>query len=305
MSDFADTPQPRPVHQAVLVREVLDGLALEPGLFVVDGTVGAGGHSRKILERIGEQGFLLGVDRDPMMLGHASQALQGPNHRLVLDTYAHLDSILTRETLPQADRILLDLGLSSDQLADRARGFSFHSDGPLDLRFNPTEGQSAAEWLAEVDEPTLIQVLTEYAEEPRAAALARSLIKARRDAPIDTASRLAEVVSDSGQARLAKDSPKHPATRVFQALRIVVNAELTQVETFVRDVVHRALKPGGRLAIITFHSLEDRIVKQAFRENELWQQLTPKPVVASTAEQRLNPRARTALLRVAIRKSAT
>ena len=290
------------VHEAVLLREVLDGLALEPGLTVVDGTVGAGGHSRKILERIGPTGRLIGIDRDPMMLGFASQVLSAANCSLVHDTYAHLDQILTHLKIPEVDRVLLDLGLSSDQLADRSRGFSFQSDGPLDLRFNPSAGVSAADWLADVSESELTEVLTNYAEEPKSAALARALIRARKQSPIRTAQRLAEVVIESGQARQSKESSRHPATRVFQALRIVVNEELKQVETFLTDVVHRTLKRGGRLAVITFHSLEDRIVKQAFREAELWQQLNPKPVAASIAEQRLNPRARTALLRVAIRK---
>lgn len=284
------------------MREVLDGLALEPGLTVVDGTVGAGGHSRKILERIGPTGRLIGIDRDPMMLGFANQVLSAANCTLVHDTYAHLDQILTHLTIPEVDRVLLDLGSSSDQLADRSRGFSFQSDGPLDLRFNTSAGVSAADWLAEVSESELTEVLTNYAEEPKAGGLARAIIRARKQSPIQTAQRLAEVVAESGQARQSKESSRHPATRVFQALRIVVNEELKQVETFLTDVVHRTLKRGGRLAVITFHSLEDRIVKQAFREAELWQQLNPKPVAASIAEQRLNPRARTALLRVAIRK---
>jgi 16S rRNA (cytosine1402-N4)-methyltransferase len=306
MSESIEPEAPRgpsaAVHQAVLLREVLEGLALEPGLVVVDGTVGAGGHSRKILERIGPTGLLIGVDRDPMMLGHAARVVSAANCRLVNDTYAHLDQILADLKQSPVDRVLLDLGLSSDQLADRSRGFSFQTDGPLDLRFNPAAGVSAADWLADVDEAELIEVLTTYAEEPKAAGLARAIVRARKAAAIRTARQLADVVAESGQARMAKESHKHPATRVFQALRIVVNEELKQVETFVTDVVHRTLKPGGRLAVITFHSLEDRIIKQAFREAETWQQLNPKPVAASIAEQRLNPRARTALLRVAIRK---
>ncbi len=200
---------------------------------------------------------------------------------------------------PQADRVLLDLGLSSDQLADRNRGFSFKSEGPLDLRFHPEEGISAADWLAEVAEEELARVLADYAEEPRAGMLAKYLCQVRRRSPMRTSRQLADAVAASAMTRTGRDSKTHPATRVFQALRIVVNNELGQVSKFLSEGVRHGLVSGGWCAIITFHSLEDRLVKHAFRESETWQQPTPKPVAASTAEQRFNPRSRTAQLRVA------
>lgn len=304
----------RPVHVPVLLRETLHALRLEPGLVVVDGTVGAGGHSREIAKQIAPHGRLLAVDRDPFMLAHARRTLEtvassadsiptaaAPTTHIHFHrhTYARFDEVLKELDWPLADRILLDLGLSSDQLADRDRGFSFRSEGPLDLRFHPEEGVSAADWLAEVSEEELARVLTEFAEEPRAGLLAKSLCQARRRSPIRTARQLAEAVSASGATRTSRDSKTHPATRVFQALRIVVNRELDQVSTFLNEGVRHGLQSGGWCVIITFHSLEDRIVKHAFRDGDLWQQPTPKPVAASTAEQRFNPRSRTAQLRVA------
>ena len=291
----------RPVHIPVLLRETLQALELTPGLIVVDGTVGAGGHSTEILKRIGPTGQLIGIDRDPMMLQFAANRLSTSNCHLIQDTYAHLPQILAGLGLPAVDRILVDLGLSSDQLSDRERGFSFQSDGPLDLRFDPSQGRSAADWLADVELAELTEILERYAEEPRSAALARALIQARQKEPIRTAHQLAEIIAHSGLARASQEHQRHPATRVFQALRLVVNQELEQVEQLVHHVAAQCLKPGGRLVVITFHSLEDRLVKHAFREETLWQP-TPKPVAASTAEQRLNPRSRSALLRAATRK---
>jgi 16S rRNA (cytosine1402-N4)-methyltransferase len=309
----------RPVHVPVLLRETLHNLKLEPGLVVVDGTVGAGGHSREIAKQIAPGGRLLAIDRDPMMLAHARRALEGAtpavatpdsatptdgaaasiNVQFHRQSYARFDKLLAELGWPPADRVLLDLGLSSDQLADRNRGFSFRSEGPLDLRFHPEEGVSAADWLAEVPEEELARVLAEYAEEPRAGMLAKYLCQARRRSPMRTSRQLADAVAASAMTRTSRDSKTHPATRVFQALRIVVNNELGQVSTFLSEGVRHGLASGGWCAIITFHSLEDRLVKHAFRESETWQQPTPKPVAASTAEQRLNPRSRTAQLRVA------
>jgi 16S rRNA (cytosine1402-N4)-methyltransferase len=285
-------------HVPVLMREVLQSLELQPGLIVVDGTVGAGGHSREILKQIGPEGTLIGLDRDPFMLALAAQKVSGPNCHLIQSSYAQLPQVLAQLEIPAVDRILLDLGLSSDQLADDARGFSFRSDGPLDLRFDVLQGESAAEWLQHVEEAELVDVLQRYGEERNAGRIARYLVQRRKTERIATGTELAAAVCEALGIR-GSGGDRHPATQVFQALRIAVNAELQQVEEALKSTLHNCLKPGGILAVISFHSLEDRIVKHTFREAETWEILLHKPVVARSAEQRLNPRSRTAKLRAA------
>lgn len=292
-----------PVHQPVMVREVLRHLDLRPGLTVVDGTVGAGGHSRKILEQISDTGRLVGLDRDPMMLEWASKAVSGPNVTLRHASYAELSEVLQELGIAQVDRILLDLGLSSDQLADAERGFSFDAAGPLDLRFDPTRGEPAWKRLEEYDEDELTDILDRYGEERFSRAIAREIIGRRTANPVRTANDLAAAVETAVPGKFQREARKHPATRVFQALRIAVNDELNHLQTALQTTLHHSLAPGGRLVIITFHSLEDRLVKDEFRSADRWQNLTSKPVPASAAEQRINPRSRTAKLRAAIRKS--
>jgi 16S rRNA (cytosine1402-N4)-methyltransferase len=289
------------VHVPVLLREVLRALELQPGLTVVDGTVGAGGHSRRILEHIGESGTLVGLDRDPMMLAFAAQVLTAPNCHLRQASYAEMGSVLQELQIDAVDRILLDLGLSSDQLADESRGFSFQAAGPLDLRFDTSRGESAAAWLSQVDEQTLAAVLEEYGEQPQARRLAAHLVQRRKMQPLRTSSDLAAAVQEVLGPRKRPDE-KHPATRVFQALRIAVNRELEQLELALGGVLPAVLRPGGVLVVITFHSLEDRRVKQAFRDETQWENLTSKPLSATPAEQRTNPRSRTAKLRAARKK---
>lgn len=301
MSSADPRRRPQAVHVPVLLREVLRALELRPGLVVVDGTVGAGGHSRRILEQIGETGTLVGLDRDPMMLALAGQVLTAPNCHLRQASYVELPRVLAELGIPAVDRVLLDLGLSSDQLADPARGFSFHSAGPLDLRFDPSHGEPAAALLERVSESELADILAAYGEEPAAARLAAHLVARRRTKPIRTGRDLSEAVLEVLPRKRHSDD-KHPATRVFQALRIAVNRELEQVETALSGVLHDALTPGGLLAVMTFHSLEDRMVKQAFRDEDQWENLTRKPISATAAEQRINPRSRSAKLRVARRK---
>ena len=291
-----------PAHVPVLMREVLQHLQLESGQTVVDGTVGAGGHSREILKRIGPTGKLIGLDRDPQMLALAARTLSEfspDNYHLVHASYAQLDSALAGLHIAAADRILLDVGLSSVQLADETRGFGFQSTGPLDLRFDVTQGEPAWEFLAHVDEGELADVIHQYGEEPQSRRIARHLIEWRKKHPLRTGRDLADAVATAGASRKSAEGNRHPATRVFQALRIAVNRELEQLEIALSGVLHRALVPGGIVVVISFHSLEDRLVKQAFRETQLWHNLSPKPVTASTAEQRLNPRSRTAKLRAA------
>jgi 16S rRNA (cytosine1402-N4)-methyltransferase len=287
------------LHVPVLLREVLQNLQLEGGQIVVDGTVGAAGHSREILTRIGPAGTLIGLDRDAMMLDIAARQLSAFRCHLAQASYAQLPQVLAGLEIAAVDRILLDLGLSSDQLADPSRGFSFASVGPLDLRFDTSQGEPAADLVARLDERELCELLERFGEERDSRRIARNIVRQRATRPIRTGLDLAEAVSGSqGQSRRFSGS-RHPATQVFQALRIAVNHELEQLETTLGGVLHECLKPGGIAAIISFHSLEDRLVKQAFRDSKLWQPLSPKPITASPAEQRFNPRSRTARLRVA------
>lgn len=286
------------VHVPVMLREVLRGLELVPGLTVVDGTVGGGGHSREILERIRPGGQLLGLDRDPMMLEFAREKLAGPEVQLRQASYLELPRVLQELQWPGVDRIMVDLGLSSDQLADDSRGFSFHSSGDLDLRFDRTQGRSAAQVLAECTAEELANIFYELGEEPQSRQIAESLVRHRAIQPIRTGAELADAVQKCSPQR-GRESGKHPATRIFQALRIAVNHELDHVREALETVFPRVLKPGGILAVISFHSLEDRIVKQALRKRDTWELLSSKPIEPTPAEVRFNPRSRSAKLRLA------
>lgn len=289
----------RPVHVPVMSREVLHWLQLTPGLTVLDGTVGAGGHSSLILKSIGETGRLIGFDRDPMMLTLASQRLNQSNCHLVRCSYDDATSVLTELQMKGVDRVLLDLGLSSDQLSDRQRGFGFDAGGPLDMRFFPQEGLSAAEILRTLDEHQLENIFRTHGEEPAAARVASEIVRRRRlGQPVSTAEELESCVCDAvGAARNA--GGRNSATRVFQALRIATNNELQHVERMLAEVLPRILNPDGVAVIISFHSLEDRLVKNAFKGHQGWQVLTKTPIEASPAEIRLNPRSRSAKLRAA------
>jgi 16S rRNA (cytosine1402-N4)-methyltransferase len=283
-----------------LVREVLRWLDLRPGLVVADGTVGAGGHSSQILPRIQPGGRLIGLDRDPMMLAHAGRAVAGEGVDLLQSSYADLRAVLDRLGVAAVDRVLLDLGLSSDQLADAERGFSFQAEGPLDLRFDTSQGRPASELLAKSDAGELARVFREYGEEPQAERFAERIVAACAKAPIRTARRLAEVIEEAAGGRRGG---VHPATRVFQALRIAVNGELDELRRMLGETLPACLSEGGRAVVISFHSLEDRMVKEAFRDRGRWEDLTPKPVPPTPSEERINPRARTAKLRAAVLKS--
>lgn len=293
-----------PLHVPVLAREVLQQLDLEPGITVVDGTIGAAGHSKLIQKEIEPSGTLIGIDRDPMMLSLASKQLSKQNCHLHHANYLELHDVLEEQGLSpteSVDRILLDLGLSSDQLSDDARGFSFHSEGPLDLRFDTKSGEPAWRLIQQCDEQELTRLLEEFAEERFSRQIAHELVSKRRAHPIRTATDLTKAIERAIPKRFRVTSKKHPATRVFQAFRIAVNHELEHLSSALTGCLESALKPGGRLVVITFHSLEDRIVKQAFR-GESWHNLTKKPITATPNELRMNPRCRTAKLRAAIKK---
>jgi len=292
----------RPIHVPVMPREVLRWLQLSPGLTVLDGTVGAAGHSQLILKALGETGQLIGLDRDPMMLAIAEKKLQpetNTNCRLVRSSYAEAFSVLQKLDITGVDRVLLDLGLSSDQLSDRQRGFGFDAGGPLDMRFHPHEGRPAAELLRTLDEKQLEDIFRTHGEEPAAAKIASEIVRRRRLGQlITTAEELESCVCGAvGTARAP--GGRNPATRVFQALRIATNDELQHVERMLIEVLPKIMNPGGIAIILTFHSLEDRIIKNAFKGHQGWQVLTKTPLEASPAEIRLNPRSRSAKLRAA------
>ena len=299
--------------------EVIAALAVRPGGRYVDGTLGGGGHTALILERGAPDDRVLGLDADPVALARVGQRLGAAVQagRLVLrqGNFADVARIALEAGMARADGVLLDLGLSSDQLADPARGFAFATDGPLDMRFDPTHGQSAADLVNTLDTDDLANLLWRYGEERRSRAITRRIVAARARAPITRTGELARIAAAGVPGH---PGGIHPATRTFQALRIAVNDELASLEAVLPQAVE-VLAPGGRLAIITFHSLEDRIVKTFIRQEargcvcppELpacvcgrtprLRDLARHPLTATPDEVAANPRARSAKLRVAER----
>jgi 16S rRNA (cytosine1402-N4)-methyltransferase len=306
-------------HLSVMPDEVLACLCPRPGETFLDGTVGGGGHARLILEATAPDGLLIGLDRDPEALEHAARVLAPFGERAVLRqaNFAEADRVLTALDIDCADGILLDLGVSSFQLNTARRGFSFQSDAPLDMRMDPTCGATAADTVATLADEELARIFREYGEERYARRIARRIVRQRDEQPLRTTRQLAELVRAAvpGGWRPARI---HPATRVFQALRIHVNAELDSLREGLRRGLER-LRPGGRLAVISFHSLEDRIVKRFFRaeahpctcppdlpicacgRQPRVELLTRKGLRAGESETAANPRARSAILR-AVRK---
>ncbi|MCH8830413.1 MAG: 16S rRNA (cytosine(1402)-N(4))-methyltransferase RsmH [Planctomycetes bacterium] len=291
-------------HRPVLLREVLRLLSLEPGLTVVDGTVGAGGHSRRILEKIGSNGTLIGLDRDPMMLQLAGNVLHAANCHLRQSSYSHIREVLQELNVESVDRILLDLGLSSDQLNDVERGFGYDVGGPLDLRFDTTAGLPAWKWIERADEQQLADVIHNFGEERFSGRIAAAIARRRKNKPVRTAADLVETVFQACPRSPRKDVRRKAVSRVFQAFRIAVNEELNHLQQALEQGIYESLRTGGRSVVISFHSLEDRLVKTAFRDKERWQNLTPKPIRATSVEKRMNPRCRTALLRAAIKRTS-
>jgi 16S rRNA (cytosine1402-N4)-methyltransferase len=278
--------------------EVLAHLAPQPGQIVVDATVGAAGHAQLIAGRLGSIGRLIGLDQDPAMLTLARSRLTGSPVTLMQSNFDQLRMILDQLGIASVDGVLADLGVCSDQLDDPQRGLSFQQAGPLDMRLNPAEGEPASSLLKRWSERDLADLFWKYGEERYSRRIARKIVEIRRQQPFETTEQLADVV------RRCVPRPRgrqiDPATRVFQALRIAVNDELGALERFLA-ILPSCLRPGGRAVIISFHSLEDRPVKHAFREKKNWQVLTKKPIQASEEELRLNPRARSAKLRAAVR----
>lgn len=287
---------PAPQHVPVLLDEIVHWLEPRPGQTLVDGTLGGGGHTRALAERVGREGLVIALDRDPAALAAAEQHLQGLSVVLVESNFCDLPEVLKEVHVESIDGVVLDLGLSSDQLADASRGFSFDSPGSLDLRFNPDSGEPASRLVNQMREENLANLIFEYGEERYSRRIARAIVSARREKPIETAEQLAQVVR-----RAVPRSPHDridPATRTFQALRIAVNDELKSLEIALRRIPE-CLRPGGKLAVISFHSLEDRRVKEAFRDDPRLEPLLRKPIRPGEEEIARNPRSRSAKLRVA------
>ncbi|MCC6069728.1 16S rRNA (cytosine(1402)-N(4))-methyltransferase RsmH [Massilia sp. GCM10020059] len=303
-------------HRTVLLNEAVDALNIEgaraDGIYI-DGTFGRGGHSRLILSKLGPKGRLFGFDKDLQAIATANQ-INDPRFEIVHDSFATMKSALQERGVHHVDGILLDLGISSPQVDDAARGFSFQKDGPLDMRMDTTRGVSAAEWLATATEQQLEKVVRDYGEERFAFQIAKAIVASRAVEPISTTRQLAGIVANAVKTR---EKGKDPATRTFQAIRIFVNKELEDLETGLGEA-YALLAPGARLSIISFHSLEDRMVKQFLASKAKVEQPDrrlpiravdlPQPLMKlvakikpSEAEVKDNPRSRSAVLRVAER----
>lgn len=303
-------------HKSVLLEEAVDALAIKPAGIYVDATFGRGGHTRLILQRLGEQGRLIALDRDPAAIA-AGEAMAIADSRLTLvhAAFSGLADALKEQGVVRVDGVLLDLGVSSPQLDEAQRGFSFRTDAPLDMRMDTSRGRTAADWLAEASQQQIVEVIRNYGEERFAHEIAKAIVAARAREPVATTRQLAEIVA---QAVRTREPGQHPATRSFQAIRIHVNQELEELSLVLPQCVE-ALNPGGRLVAISFHSLEDRVVKRFLRDESRPPQLPPrlpvraaelppprlrlvgKPVRPSEADVDDNPRARSAVMRVAER----
>jgi 16S rRNA (cytosine1402-N4)-methyltransferase len=251
-------------HVPVLLGPVLEGLKIKPDGCYVDGTFGRGGHSREILKQLGNDGRLIAIDRDPQAIASAPNSLTGdPRFELIRGDCAQLKKFIgERNLVAEVDGLLFDLGVSSPQLDEAERGFSFMRDGPLDMRMDPDSGASASEWLATVDERELRHVLRKFGEENNAGRIARAIVSTRDEGPISRTAQLARIVEEASPRRGQKI---HPATKTFQAIRIAINGELDQLEAVLAQSVN-VMKRGARLCVISFHSLEDRIVKRFMRD---------------------------------------
>ncbi|MBP0047523.1 16S rRNA (cytosine(1402)-N(4))-methyltransferase RsmH [Marinobacterium sp. AK62] len=302
-------------HITVLLDEAVRELVHDPDGFYIDGTFGRGGHSAKVLEQLSDQGRLMAIDKDPEAIAHAHQRF-GDDARFSIEhgSFADLQSFVEqRGLMGQVSGVLLDLGVSSPQLDDPERGFSFLHDGPLDMRMDTTSGESAADWINRAPETEIADVLFQYGEERFSRRMARAIVEQRAEEPITTTARLARIISE---ANPRWEKGKHPATRAFQGIRIHINRELADVEACL-DQALEVLAPGGKLVVISFHSLEDRLVKRFIRRHVKGDEHLPpgvpvtddmlkrrlksagKAVRAGKDELNVNPRARSAVMRAA------
>ncbi|WP_321326621.1 16S rRNA (cytosine(1402)-N(4))-methyltransferase RsmH [Thiomicrorhabdus sp.] len=300
-------------HFSVLLNESLDGLNIKPNGIYIDGTFGRGGHSSALLKRLGENGRLIAIDQDPEAIEYANTHFKDKRFEIQYGSFENVKQYCEeRGLVGMVDGLLLDLGVSSPQLDDADRGFSFMREGPLDMRMNPEEGLSAKEWLKQVDEKTLKLVLQNYGEERFSGRIAREIKEASERDELQTTLDLAKLVQ---RVSPKTEKNKHPATRTFQAIRIAVNRELDVLKNVLESSME-ILAPGGRLSVISFHSLEDRIVKVFIRDQSRIRDLFPdspiqleviepvlkkvgKPVFPSTEECKQNSRSRSAVLRIA------
>ncbi len=287
------------IHIPVLLNEVVQWLEPRPGAVLVDGTMGGGGHTRALATLVGPEGRVISLDRDGDAIERTRKTLGDLPVTIVPANFANLPEVLEELQIERVDGVVLDLGLSSDQLADENRGFSFSADGPLDLRFDPERGEPASRLVNRLKTEHLADLIYAYGEERQSRRIARAITEQRRQAPIETAGQLAEIVRRASRGP-RKKGQIDPATRTFQALRIAVNEELKSLEIALRRIPD-CLNVGGRLGIISFHSLEDRRVKEAFRDDERLEPLTKKPIRPGDEECRENPRSRSAKFRVARR----
>ncbi|MCG2836592.1 16S rRNA (cytosine(1402)-N(4))-methyltransferase RsmH [Photobacterium sp. WH77] len=308
-------------HVSVLLHESVDGLAIKPDGIYIDGTFGRGGHSRLILSHLGEHGRLYGIDRDPQAIAEAAK-INDPRFSIIHGPFSGMAGYMEELGLTgKIDGVLLDLGVSSPQLDDAERGFSFMRDGPLDMRMDPTSGISASEWLASAEADDIAWVLKEFGEERFAKRIARGIVEYRSNpdnVPLERTTQLAKLIADVSPFR---DKHKHPATRSFQAIRIYINSELEEIDTALHGALE-VLAPGGRLSVISFHSLEDRMVKRFIRKQSKGPDVPAglpltedqikalgsadlkavgKAIKPTATETRHNPRARSSVLRLAER----
>lgn len=304
-------------HVTVLLDEAVAALNIRPEGVYVDATFGRGGHSRAILARLGPKGRLIALDRDPAAVA-AGETWSDGRFTLVHTAFSGLGEAVRRQGLDQVDGVLFDLGVSSPQLDEGARGFSFRFDAPLDMRMDTTKGLTAAQWLNQAAEEEIARVVRDYGEERFARQVARAVVKARAETPLETTRQLATLVAGAVRTR---ERGQDPATRTFQAVRIFINRELEEVEAALPQATG-LLRPGGRLVVISFHSLEDRMVKRFMRSESEGEQVPPEiPLTAadlrpgrlrlvgkamrpSEEESRINPRARSATMRIAERTNA-
>ncbi len=295
-------------HVPVLLQPAIEFLAVRRGGTYIDATLGLGGHSWEIAKRLGAQGRLIGFDKDPAALERARERLMAPPTEWELGwpsielVHASFAEVAEHVAAGSADGLLADLGVSSMQLGDAGRGFSFQAEGPLDMRMNPQAGLTAEQVVNRFDERELADAIYEFGEERRSRRIARAIVRAR---PVTTTAQLAQVISAAARPMNQAERRIHPATRTFQALRILVNRELEDLEALLgAEAAPRVLRTGGRLVVISFHSLEDRIVKDGLRDGAregIYRLLTKKPVTADEAEIDRNPRSRSAKLRAAER----
>ena len=303
-------------HKSILLTECMDGLSIKPDGIYVDGTLGGGGHSFHILERLGERGRLIGIDQDEDAIKAATKRLESYENKvtIVRDNYEHFQTILSALSIPKVDGILLDLGVSSYQFDEADRGFSYRFDAPLDMRMDRRQDFTAKDLLNSYSEAELYRIIRDYGEDKFAKNIAKHIVREREKKPIETTFELSEIISHAIPMKMRVQGG-HPAKKTFQAVRIALNRELEVLEESIEEMI-KALKPKGRLCIITFHSLEDRIVKKAFRTAEdpcicpkdfpicscgrksLGKVISRKAICPTALEMEENPRSKSAKLRI-------